>query len=159
MAGFSSSLPLSFCGPWFTNSVDLTVQPYFRKLEMASIPNSFGFTRETLPQKPPVQTWRGLMFRPALPWVMALVLSTGCSEKNTAPVSGSAPLTSGPAAEPATNVLGVKPAAPTQDSSSSTSPAKSDMNQAQQSTAMPMPGQANDHSVLEPRPSQKPASR
>lgn len=38
-------------------------------------------------------------------------------------------------------------------------PAKSDLSAAQQSRAMPLPGQANEHAVLAPHPAQKPASR
>ncbi len=95
---------------------------------------------------------------------MALVLGLGlgltaCTEKATPPdPAGTAPV-SGAASEPSTQVLGVVPASPTRDSAASKTAAKSDMTQAQQSSEMPLPGQANDHSVLVPKPMQKPASR
>jgi hypothetical protein len=126
---------------------------------MAFLSNYYAMTRETPSQNSHIPTWRAPDLRRAVPWAIALVLLTSCSEKKSVPIVGNVPLTPGPAAEPATNVLGVRPAAPTNDTSSSTAPAKSDMNPEQQSTAMPMPGQANDHSVLEPKPSQKPANR
>lgn len=69
-----------------------------------------------------------------------------CTDK---PQSGAAPVVKPTAVvEPASKVLGVEPAAPTKEAKATTSPAKSDITPAQQSSSMPMPGQANDHSTL-----------
>lgn len=54
--------------------------------------------------------------------------------------------------------VGVMPAGPGKETAGTTSAAKSDVSKAEQSSAMPMPGQANDHSTLEPVPSKKAAS-
>ncbi len=80
---------------------------------------------------------------------------TACSDKAAPPAAAAAPLITGPATTPSTQVLGVAPAGPTADPAAGTSPAKSDMSRAQESSAMPMPGQANDHSVLGPKPVDK----
>ncbi len=70
------------------------------------------------------------------------------------------PLTSAPAITPSTTVLGVEPAGATREPAATTSKAKTDVSKEQQSTAMPLPGQANDHSVLLPAGSpQRAASR
>jgi hypothetical protein len=53
------------------------------------------------------------------------------------------------------SVVGTPAAAPTAPAPATTSPVKTDMSQAQQSEAMPLPGQANDHSTLSPQASQK----
>lgn len=96
--------------------------------------------------------------------VLSSLVLSACTEKKLdkpliPPLSRTLPPTPGPAVEPSSTVLGVKPAGPTKDSMPSASPAKSDMSAAQQSSAMPLPGQANDHSVLEVKPSQKPAGK
>ncbi len=91
--------------------------------------------------------------------VLPGVALTGCTEKVKPPTPTLAAPNSEPAAIPSTNVLGVAPADPTRDSAASRAPAKSDMSQAQQSNAMPMAGQANDHSVLGPKPVEKPPNR
>ncbi len=99
----------------------------------------------------------------ALAILSSLVLG-GCTDKkldkpSIPPLSSNVAPTPGPAIEPSSTVQGVAPAGPTRDSAVSSSAAKSDMTAAQQSSAMPLPGQANDHSVLIPKPSQKPANR
>jgi hypothetical protein len=53
------------------------------------------------------------------------------------------------------SVVGTPAAAPTAEAPATTSPVKTDMSRAQQSEAMPLPGQANDHSTLSPQASQK----
>lgn len=80
---------------------------------------------------------------------------TACSDKTAPPAAAAAPVVSGPATTPSTQVLGVAPAGSTADPAAGTSPAKSDMSRVEQSSAMPMPGQANDHSVLGPKPVDK----
>jgi hypothetical protein len=95
--------------------------------------------------------------------VLAVVVafgSLGCSDKTPPPIKADIPLNSSPAATPSTTVLGVEPAGPTREAAATTSKAKTDVSKEQQSTAMPLPGQANDHSVLLPASSpQRPASR
>jgi hypothetical protein len=91
--------------------------------------------------------------------VFASLALTACTEKAVPEVATTAlPTSQGPAAS-STKVTGVEPAGPTADSASASSPAKSDVSKAQESSAMPMPGQANDHSVLGPKPVQKSTSR
>lgn len=89
--------------------------------------------------------------------VMFLALA-GCTDQKVTPFKASA--SSAPKSDaamvPSTEVLGVVPAGPTVDAPATTSPAKSDVSRAQQSSAMPLPGQANDHSVLKPVPPPKP---
>lgn len=95
-------------------------------------------------------------------FIFVIVLSLAmmaCSDKVDPPPPTNVPLSSGPVLQPVTNVLGVEAAGPTKEAAATTSPAKSDMSKEQQSSAMPMPGQANDHSVLRPKPAQVPASR
>lgn len=99
---------------------------------------------------------------------LALTLTTallavsglGCTEKKPPPIKADIPLSSSPAALPSTTVLGVEPAGSTREAPATTSKDKTDMSKEQQSTAMPLPGQANDHSVLSPASApQRPASR
>lgn len=89
--------------------------------------------------------------------LMASIAATGCSEK-----SPSAKKVTGPAAtaaqnDPRAKVLGVEAGPPAMDTPGTTSPARSDVSAAQESKSMPLPGQANDHSTLSPKPSQKAA--
>lgn len=96
--------------------------------------------------------------------VLVALSSLGCTEKITPPIKATAPinvpLSSEPAAPPSTTVLGVEPAGPTREPATTTSKGKTDVSKEQQSTAMPLPGQANDHSVLLPSGSpQRAASR
>lgn len=53
------------------------------------------------------------------------------------------------------SLVGTVPAGPTKDFHSTISAAKTDISKAQQSSDMPMPGQANDHSTMAPDASQK----
>ena len=92
--------------------------------------------------------------------VLLAISGLGCTEKAPPPIKADIPLNSSPAALPSTNVLGVEPAGSTREAPATTSKAKTDVSKEQQSTAMPLPGQANDHSVLLPASSpQRPASR
>lgn len=92
--------------------------------------------------------------------VSVAVGSLGCTDKTPPPIKADIPLNSSPAAPPSTTVLGVEPAGPTRETAATTSKAKTDVSKEQQSTAMPLPGQANDHSVLLPAASpQRAASR
>lgn len=96
----------------------------------------------------------------ALVAVLFAVSSFGCTEKTASPIKADVLLNSEPASTPSTTVLGVEPGAPTREAAATTSKAKTDVSKEQQSSAMPLPGQANDHSVLLPAASpQRSASR
>jgi hypothetical protein len=99
--------------------------------------------------------------RVTVSFVLLVALSSlGCTEKMPLPIKADMPLKSEPAMVPSTAVLGVEPAGPTREATATTSKAKTDMSKEQQSGAMPLPGQANDHSVLLPAASpQRSASR
>lgn len=84
--------------------------------------------------------------------ICVALFAGGCSDK---PASSS-----GTAAEndPRAKVLGVAPpGAPAVDTPGTASTVKSDLSQAQQANAMPLPGQTNDHSTLSPKATQKSA--
>lgn len=53
------------------------------------------------------------------------------------------------------SVVGTVPAGSTKEAAATTSPVKSQMSKEEESAAMPLPGQANDHSTLSPQASQK----
>jgi hypothetical protein len=85
---------------------------------------------------------------------------TACTEKIPTPqLPGVPPLSSSPAVVPTTQVLGVIPAEPKREKAATTPGTKTDMTKSQESRDMPMPGQANDHSVEKPKSPQSPASR
>lgn len=88
--------------------------------------------------------------------VMAFAVA-GCTEKLAAPPKVKAPTAKAAENDPRAKVIGVEPGAPAKDTPSTTSTAKTDISKAQESKAMPLPGQANDHSTLSPMPSQKAA--
>lgn len=97
---------------------------------------------------------------PAVIGVCFAILAVGCKDKMPLPITADIPLTTTPASTPSTTVLGVEPAGATREPAATTSKDKSDVSKEQQSTAMPLPGQANDHSVLLPASSpQRAASR
>ena len=92
--------------------------------------------------------------------IVVSISALGCTEKRPVPIKADIPLSSTPAITPSTTVLGVEPAGATRDPAATTSKDKTDMSKEQQSAAMPLPGQANDHSVLLPASSpQRAASR
>ena len=81
-----------------------------------------------------------------------------CTDKNTSTsAAGAAPATAANAAS-GPSVVGTEPAGPTKEAPATTSNAKSDVTKAQQSSAMPMDGQVNDHSTLSPQATQKSGS-
>ena len=80
----------------------------------------------------------------------------GCTEKITAPPNASAPVGSAALNDPRAKVLGVEHVGTAKETVGTTSSAKSDISKAQQDAAMPLPGQANDHSTLSPKATQKP---
>ncbi len=89
--------------------------------------------------------------------IAAAVILIGCSERTTALPNAAAAPGSAATTDPRAQVLGVTPGGPAQETPETTSTAKSDVSKSQQATAMPLPGQANDHSTLSPKASQKPA--
>ncbi len=88
----------------------------------------------------------------AITTMFALV---GCTEKATPPIKAKAPATSADI-DPRSQVIGVEAGGPAKDTPQTTSAAKSDISKAQEASAMPMAGQANDHSTLSPKATQKP---
>ena len=96
-----------------------------------------------------IPRWVGACF------IFSAVLATGCTDKNAPLPKVKAPPATAADVDPRSKVIGVEPAGPTREAPATASPAKSDINKTQQSTAMPMPGQANDHSTLSPKATQK----
>lgn len=91
---------------------------------------------------------RGLM-------IVAALSMLACTDKGESPLKAKTPPATAADIDPRSQVIGVVPAGPTAETAATTSAAKSDMSKAQQSGAMPLPGQANDHSTLSPKASQK----
>jgi hypothetical protein len=83
--------------------------------------------------------------------VLAAGLTTACQEKVS--------VMPGPAnsagIDSRSQVNGVAPASPGSETTATAPAVKSDIGKAQQSTAMPLPGQANDHSTPAPKATQK----
>ncbi|MCY7389857.1 MAG: hypothetical protein LH481_17680 [Burkholderiales bacterium] len=86
--------------------------------------------------------------------LLAALTAAGCTDKPAV-----SPKTETPTAaqnDPRAKVVGVAATGePAKETPGTTSAAKSDVSKAQAATAMPLPGQANDHSTLSPKPSQK----
>lgn len=87
--------------------------------------------------------------------ILAALSTVGCTDKGTSMPEANVPPAAAAAIDPPTTVVGVEPRGPTREAPTTTSAAKSDISRAQQSSAMPMPGQANGHSTLSPPASQK----
>ena len=93
----------------------------------------------------------------AAAFTMLAAVSAACTDKS-APPKASAPIGSAAENDPRAKVLGVVgPGEPVKETAGTTSSAKSDVSKAQQANAMPLPGQANDHSTLSPKATQKAA--
>lgn len=96
--------------------------------------------------------------RAAAAALFALGLAVACTgEPATQPKFDAQPA-SAATGVPADTQVGVMPAGPGKETAGTTSAAKSDVSKTEQSSAMPMPGQANDHSTPEPTPPKKAAS-
>jgi len=89
---------------------------------------------------------------------LALALATACTEKPATQPPPIATPSSTATGVPEAGQVGVVPAGPGKDTAATTSPIRSDMSKAEQSNAMPMPGQVNDHSTLALHPTSKVAS-
>lgn len=88
--------------------------------------------------------------------ILAVLSAVGCTDKGTSPsANAKSPPATAADVDPRSKVIGVEPAGPTQEAPATTSSAKSSISKAQQSSAMPLPGQANDDSTLSPKASQK----
>lgn len=123
-----------------------------------SQPIEFIMTKANIPAQFGVSTVTVLVTNFVI--LLAALSMSACTEKLTPPIKANAPLVTGPATAPSTTVLGVEPAGATREAAATTSKAKTEISKEQQSTAMPLPGQANDHSVLLPTGSpQRAASR
>jgi hypothetical protein len=87
--------------------------------------------------------------------IVAACFAAGCSD--TVAPTPVVPQSAAPASDTSSpsSVVGIAPAEPAKDPQSTPSAEKSDVSKGQQSTDMPMPGQANDHSTLAPNASQK----
>ncbi len=87
--------------------------------------------------------------------IIVALSAVGCSEKAAAPSKANAPVTTTAENDPRAKVLGVEHPGIARETPETTSSAKSDITKAQQASAMPLPGQANDHSTLSPKATQK----
>lgn len=91
--------------------------------------------------------------------ILVAMLAVGCPDSRTPlPKVTAVPPVNAISTETPSTVVGTEPAGPTKEAPGTTSAAKSDVSKAQQSNAMPLPGQANDHSTLSPAASQKASS-
>ena len=85
--------------------------------------------------------------------LLIIVTLSGCTDK---PASPAKPKTTTAAEDdPRAKVIGVVGTEVAKETPGTTSTAKSDISNAQSANAMPLPGQANDHSTLSPKASQK----
>ncbi|MDP2369474.1 hypothetical protein [Rhodoferax sp.] len=88
--------------------------------------------------------------------MLALAMAVGCSDQRVPEPKLNAPPASAETGIQVDTQVGVTPAGPSREAPATTSAAKSDVSKTDQSNAMPMPGQANDHSTPE-RPATKKA--
>lgn len=93
--------------------------------------------------------------RPLAAILLAATLLGGCSDKAVPTPAVQLPAASASDTSAQTTLVGTVPAGPTKEDPARASASPTDLTKAQQSSAMPMPGQANDHSTLAPNASQK----
>ncbi len=86
---------------------------------------------------------------------VAATLLAGCSDTVAPTPAVQLPAASASDTSAQTTLVGTVPAAPTSETPASASADESDLTKAQESSAMPMAGQANDHSTTAPNASQK----
>ena len=89
---------------------------------------------------------------------LAATLFAGCSDAVAPPPAVQLPAASASDTSAQKSLVGTVPAGPTSADPATDSATKTDLTKAQQSTAMPLPGQANDHSTTSPKASQKGAT-
>jgi len=87
--------------------------------------------------------------------LLAATLLASCSDKVEPTPAVDLPAASASDTAGQTTLVGTVPAAPTSESAASAAADESDLSKAQESTAMPLPSQANDHSTAAPNASQK----
>ena len=87
--------------------------------------------------------------------VFAAALLVSCSDAVSPLPAAPAPAATASDITSQLTVVGTVPAGPTKEAPATTSAATSDISKTQQSSSMPMPGQANDHSTLAPNATQK----
>jgi len=93
----------------------------------------------------------------ALAATFAVLVSAGCSDGVVSAPNANAPVGAAAVNDPRAKVLDVPAGGPAKETPSTASVVKSDVSKSQQANAMPLPGQANDHSTLSPKASQKPS--
>lgn len=86
---------------------------------------------------------------------LAATLLAGCSDTVAPTPAVQPPAASASDTSAQTTLVGTVPARPTSETPASAAADESDLTKAQESSAMPMPGQANDHSTTSPKASQK----
>lgn len=89
--------------------------------------------------------------------IFAALSLVGCKDKPASPFKLNTPAATSADIDPRSKVIGIESAGPAKETAATMSPAKSDVSKAEESRAMPLPGQVNDHSTLSPKASQKPA--
>ncbi|OGB68147.1 MAG: hypothetical protein A2496_00285 [Burkholderiales bacterium RIFOXYC12_FULL_60_6] len=87
--------------------------------------------------------------------LLAATLLAGCSDTVAPTPAVQLPAASASDTSAQTTLVGTVPAGPTSEVPATASAAKTDLTKAQESSAMPMPGQANDHSTTSPKATQK----
>ena len=91
----------------------------------------------------------------ALAIIGALFVAPGCTDNATSTAKSKAAATKAAENDPRAKVLGIHPDGTPMQITAPTSATKSTLTKEQEASAMPLPGQANDHSTLAPAPSQK----
>jgi hypothetical protein len=86
---------------------------------------------------------------------LAAALLPGCSDADAPTPAVQQPAASASDTSQQSSLVGTVPAGPASDAPADATAAKTDLTKAQQSSAMPMPGQANDHSTTAPKATQK----
>jgi hypothetical protein len=88
--------------------------------------------------------------------LFVMCLTTACS-KPIEPLGSVVPQAATAASDASSqpSLVGTLPGGSSKDPPATTSASKSDVSKVQQSNDMPLPGQANDHSTLKPKPTQK----
>ena len=89
--------------------------------------------------------------------ILAALLAAGCTDKSSAPGKAKTSTSTVTENDPRAKVLGVEHVGVAKETPGTTSPVKSEISKAQQENAMPMPGQANYHSTLTTKATQKAA--
>lgn len=89
--------------------------------------------------------------------LLAACFATACTKRIDQPAESVAPQAAVAASQASSqpSLVGTLPAGSTKETPETTSASKSDVSKVQQFNNMPLPGQANDHSTLKAKPTQK----